>query len=92
MANTHETLTIRSVQDLLSQAGVDYSALTFDCVDRSGTHDGGMFAGRYVEDVGITVTGPKTSRDQVSAVLYDHELWCAAYPDWDEWSRDPFPL
>lgn len=89
MTITYEPLTIASVQALLSRAGIDCTALVFGRIDRSGFHEAGVHAGRYVEDIGVTITGPKSLRDSAAHVLNEHELWCTPTGDADEWSRGP---
>lgn len=91
MTITSQHLTIGNIQALLSRAGIDCTALTFRRIDRSGFHADGIHAGRYVEDIGVTITGPKSLRDSAAHVLNEHEMWCAPTGDSDEWSRGPVP-
>ncbi|WP_222127567.1 hypothetical protein, partial [Brevibacterium casei] len=89
LMTTH--LSVRSFKTMLTRAGVDTDGLSFTRHDRSGQHDAGIYAGRYVEKVDIEVSGPKSARGPVRTALFDRGLECAPYPDRDFFSRGDFP-
>ena len=85
-------LTIRAVKSMLTRTGVDYSGLSFECIDRSAIHDGGTYEGQYVEKIDIKISGPKSLRQQAGSALFEQGLECAPFPDCDYYSRGGTPF
>lgn len=84
-------LTVQEVEQLLTRAGLDCTALTLTEIDRSATHTAGMYAELYVHHRVVVIRGDETCRRLASTRLHEEELWCAPFSDRDEWSRDSQP-
>lgn len=89
---TAKHLTVASVRSMLSRAGVNYSDLTLDLIDRSGTHTGGIYEGQYVEEMDVRISGDTDARREARAVLGERELWLTPTSAYDDWSRGPAPV
>lgn len=77
---------------MLTRAGVDYSGLSFEDIDRSAIHTGGTYEGQYVEKIDIKISGPKALRQHVGSTLFEQGLECAPFPNWDYYSRGAKPF
>lgn len=88
---TAKHLTVRSVKSKLTRAGVDYSALNFALIDRSGTHTGGVYEGQYVEKIDVRITGDPASRREARSALGECGLWVTPTYEYDDWSRGTVP-
>gem|GEM_PF-6069911 len=77
-----KTLTADEVRALLTEAGVDQSALTI-------TDDPAVWTNIETGDSGtsVLVTGPKEARRLAHNALFGRGFACAPYPDEDYWSR-----
>lgn len=89
---TSKHLTVSSVRAMLTRAGVDYSALTFTLIDRSGTHTGGMYEGQYVEMMDVRITGDLAVRREARMALGERGLWLTPTCEYDDWSRGAAPV
>jgi hypothetical protein len=88
---TAKHLTIRTVRSMLTRSGVDYSALDFAIIDRSGTHTGGMYEGQYVEKIDVRITGESAARREARQALGERGLWLTPNGEYDDWSRGSAP-
>lgn len=81
-SKTAQELTARDVQEILTQAGVDHSALTI--VDDPAVWTN-IETGK--SGTSVRIDGPKDARQQAFHVLFERGLVNAPYPDHDYWSR-----
>lgn len=80
-------LTARGVKMMLTRSGVDTTGLTITEQQQTVRTVDLHYTGPWRRQNSVTVAGSKDARRPARDALADRGLWCAGYPDHDEWSR-----